>query len=125
MRTKLGNFLLKIRTNTKKSLRQMAADLDISAAFLSAVENGNKKMPDTWFELIPNKYDLSEEEIEEFNTLAYESFKTVELNISKVSSCNKDLAITFARRFEDIDEKTSKELLDILKNRFKEDSTNE
>ncbi|MBO7453747.1 MAG: helix-turn-helix transcriptional regulator [Clostridiales bacterium] len=125
MRTKLGNFLLKIRTNTKKSLRQMAADLDISAAFLSAVENGNKKMPDTWFELIPSKYDLSEEEIEEFNTLAYESFKTVELNISEVSSCNKDLAITFARRFEDIDEKTSKELLDILKNRFKEDSTNE
>lgn len=38
---------------------------------------------------------------------------------------NKKLAIRFARRFDDIDEKTSQELLDLLENKFKEGSPHE
>ncbi len=107
------------------SLRKMANDLGISPAFLSAVENGKKKMPDSWFALVPDTYDLSDSEVNEFKDIAYESFDTVELNIAKASENNKKLAIRFARRFDDIDEKTSEELLEILENKFKEDSPHE
>lgn len=125
MRTRLGDFLRSIRMKANISLRKMANDLGISPAFLSAVENGKKKMPDSWFALVPDTYGLSDGEVNEFKDIAYESFDTVELNIAKASENNKKLAIRFARRFDDIDEKTSEELLELLEKRFKEDSPHE
>ena len=125
MRTKLGDLLRSIRMKADISLRRMASDLGISPAFLSAVENGKKKMPDAWISLIPEIYDLSADEIEEFKDVAYESFDTVAVNIANASEANKKLAIRFARRFEDIDEKTSEELLSILESKIKEGSPHE
>jgi transcriptional regulator with XRE-family HTH domain len=103
----------------------LASDLGISPAFLSAVENGKKKMPDAWISLIPEIYNFSADEIEEFKDVAYESFDTVAVNIANASEANKKLAIRFARRFEDIDEKTSEELLTILESKIKEGSPHE
>ena len=125
MRTRLGDFLRSIRMRNNISLRNMATDLGISPAFLSAVENGKKKMPDSWFELIPNTYDLDESDVEEFKDIAYESFDVVELNIANASESSKRLAIRFARRFEDIDEKTSEELLKIFEDKLKGDTPDE
>lgn len=125
MRTTLGDFLRKIRMQEDISLRKMASDLNISPAFLSAVENGKKKMPESWFTLIPETYNLSEHETEEFKDAAYESYDTVAVNISNSSGINKKLAIQFARRFEDIDEKTGEELLAILESKLKGGSPHE
>ncbi len=125
MRTILGDLLRSIRMKADISLRRMASDLGVSPAFLSAVENGKKKMPDAWLSLIPATYSLSADEIEEFKDVAYESFDTVAVNIANASEANKKLAIRFARRFEDIDEKTSEELLSILESKIKEGSPHE
>lgn len=125
MRTKLGDFLRNIRLKANISLRKMATDLGISPAFLSAVENGKKKMPDSWFSLIPDTYNLSDNETDEFKDTAYESFETVELNLAKASDANKKFAIRFARRFDEIDEKTCEQLLELLEKKFKEDSPHE
>ena len=119
MRTKLGDFLRSIRVKADISLRKMSSDLGISPAFLSAVENGKKKIPDSWLTLIPETYHLNDKETEEFKNIAYESFDVVELNIANASESNKKLAIRFARRFEDIDEKTSEELLKIFEEKMK------
>ncbi|MBR3057238.1 MAG: helix-turn-helix transcriptional regulator [Clostridiales bacterium] len=105
---------MKIRMRTGKSLRQMASDLGISPAFLSSVENGKKKMPNSWFTRIPEIYSLSNEELEDFNTAAYESFETVEINLANATEMNKKLAVRFARRFQDIDEQESAALMQIL-----------
>ncbi len=125
MRTLLGDYLRGIRMKADLSLRKMATDLGISPAFLSAVENGKKKMPDSWFTLIPETYNLSKEESDEFKDIAYESFETVELNLANAKDANKKLAIRFARRFDEIDENTCEELLELLENKFKEDSSYE
>lgn len=125
MRTRLGDFLRSIRMKADISLRKMATDLGISPAFLSAVENGKKKMPDSWFALIPETYHLSESESDEFTDIAYESFETVELNLVKAKGANKKLAIRLARRFDEIDEKTCEELLEVLEKKFKEGSPHE
>lgn len=125
MRTRLGDLIRSIRMKAEISLRKMASDLGVSPAFLSAVENGKKKMPDAWLSLIPETYNLTADEIEEFKDVAYESFDTVAVNIANASEANKKLAIRFARRFEDIDEKTSEELLSILESKLKEGSPHE
>ena len=125
MRTAIGDFLLSIRTKAKKSLRQMASDLNVSPAFLSAVENGNKKMPDSWFKLIPNTYELSDDDKELFNDAAYKSLNSVTINLANANESNTKFAIKFARRFDEIDEQTSDELLELLEKKLKEGSPDE
>ena len=49
MLTSLGKFLRKLRIDIGETLRDMADKLSVSSAFLSAVENGKKKMPESWF----------------------------------------------------------------------------
>ena len=125
MRTRLGDYIRSIRMKADISLRKMATDLGISPAFLSLVENGKKKMPDSWFTLIPETYHLSDTEAEKFKDIAYESFDVVELNIANASESNKKLAIRFARSFEDLDEKTSEELLRMFEEKLKGGSSDE
>ena len=55
-----------IRYKHKESLRTMAKKLNISAAYLSAIENGVRNVPNNFHELICQTYNLTEEE-EEFD----------------------------------------------------------
>lgn len=45
MLTGIGKFLRKLRIDNEEILKDMADALGVSSAFLSAVENGRKKMP--------------------------------------------------------------------------------
>ena len=45
MITSLGTFLRRLRLAKGEILKDMAESLGVSSAFLSAVENGKKKMP--------------------------------------------------------------------------------
>ena len=46
----IGRFLRKLRIDNGEILKDMAEALGVSSAFLSAVENGKKKMPEGWIE---------------------------------------------------------------------------
>lgn len=114
MITSLGKFLRKLRIDKSEILRTMAQTLGVSSAFLSAVENGKKKMPDTWFSKLQENYNLSSKQMEELKQAVIESGDTVELNIRNASEENRRLAVSFARRFDSLDEETSKKLFSIL-----------
>ena len=43
MITKLGDYLRKLRIRNQQILKNMADELGVSSAFLSAVENGKKE----------------------------------------------------------------------------------
>lgn len=120
MITSIGKFLRKLRIDKGEILRNMAETLGVSSAFLSAVENGKKKLPDAWFPKLQEYYGLSVEQMEELKQAVIESGDTVELNIRNASAGNRQLAISFARQFDTLDEETSKKLFNIL-NKHKED----
>lgn len=120
MITSVGKFLRKLRIDSGEILRDMAKKLDVSSAFLSAVENGKKKMPDAWLSKLETFYSLDSQQMEELRNAIVESADTVELNIQNVSIANRQLAVSFARQFDTLDEETAKKLFDILKN-HKED----
>ena len=61
MLTKFGKELRKIRIEHDEILKDMADKLNVTAAYLSAVENGNRKMPDSWINIITEEYNLSSE----------------------------------------------------------------
>lgn len=120
MLTSIGRFLRKLRIDNGEILKDMANSLEVSSAFLSAVENGKKKMPDSWNEKIQSIYSLTMEQVEEFHTAVIDTNGIVELNLQNATPGNKTLAISFAREFDSLDEETSKRIFEILK-RHKED----
>lgn len=61
MLTRFGKELRKIRIEHDEILKDMADKLNVTAAYLSAVENGNRKIPDSWVNIITEEYGLSDE----------------------------------------------------------------
>jgi len=120
MITSIGIFLRKLRIEKGEILKTMAETLGVSSAFLSAVENGKKKLPDAWIPRLEEEYNLSAEQVEELKRAIIESGDTVELNIRNASAGNRQLAISFARQFDSLDEETSKMIFTIL-NKHRED----
>ena len=113
MKTTLGAFLRKLRLQRGEKLKEMAENLNVSSAFLSAVENGKKKMPASWYEKLANLYNLSAKQQEELEN-------AVELKIKDIPSGNRELAVCFARHFDSLDEEASKEIFAILKRKEEE-----
>ena len=100
MLTSLGQFLRKLRLENGEILKTMAEKLGVTSAFLSAVENGKKKMPLSWYEKLPLLYTFSEQQQDALKKAVMESSDIVELNLHNVPFGRRDLAISFARRFE-------------------------
>lgn len=73
MVTKLGIFLRKLRLDCGEIMKEMATKLDVSSSFLSAVENGKKKMPDSWYDAIVDLYNLDKEKQDELMKAIEES----------------------------------------------------
>lgn len=114
MLTALGKFLRKLRIDRGEVLKDMADKLEVSSAFLSSVENGKKKMPEAWKCKIPEIYDLSTQQREEFFDAAEEQQTRVELDLTTVTKPQRDLALSFAREFPKIDNETLTKILKIL-----------
>lgn len=120
MITSIGSFLRKLRLENNEILKNMAERLEVSSAFLSAVENGKKKMPETWYDKLTTLYSLNDQQREAMIQAALDSSDTVELNIQNASPFNRQLAVSFARQFETLDEDISLQIFNIL-NKHKED----
>ena len=110
MLTSLGKFLRKLRIDIGETLRDMADKLSVSSAFLSAVENGKKKMPESWFAKIESMYNLTSEQMDEFRKAELESRESIELHIQGIPAQNRDLAIAFARSFDALDAETARKI---------------
>ena len=116
MITKIGKFLRKLRIDKGEILKDMATKLDVSSAFLSAVENGKKKFPDTWYKKIENLYSLSTQQVAELKAAVLESNDKIELNVKHIHNHSRQLAVSFARNFESLDFETSQKILELLNN---------
>ena len=79
-----------------------AVDFGITLASAINLETGE------WSELFKRENDELREAIDK-------SAKTVKLNIEYVTPTQKDLAVQFQRSFDELDEETANEILEILK----------
>ena len=115
MVTSVGNFFRQLRINRGEILRDMAQNLGVSSAFLSAVENGKKRVPDARISKLEKIYSLTPAQMAELKEAIMESSNIIELNIQNASMGNRQLAVSFARQFDTLDEETSQKLFEILK----------
>ena len=114
MLTALGRFLRKLRIDHNEIMKDMADKLDVSVSFLSAVETGKKPMPSSWNSRICALYSLDDKMIAEFTTAIAETSQNIELNLANAPTDNREIAISFARKFPDFDETELKAIRSIL-----------
>ncbi len=115
MLTSIGKFLRKLRIDQGEILKDMADKLGVSVAFLSAVENGKKRMPAAWSKKICDLYLLDEEDRAEFTSAIAETEENIEMNFYGVAAQKRELAVSFARKFSDINEEQVEAIKKILR----------
>lgn len=115
MLTRLGKELRKIRLDNDELLKDMAQRLGVTVAYLSAVENGNRKFPDSWIHIIASEYGLKEKEVENLQRLAFDERDSININVENANVQERSLAYSFARRFHDLSENEINEIEKILR----------
>lgn len=114
MLTQFGKELRKIRIENDQILKNMADKLNVTAAYLSAVENGTRKVPDSWINIIAKEYDLSDEKAKNLQRLAYEDRNDINVSFDNTNNQETNLALSFARKFKNLDDNQIEEIQKIL-----------
>lgn len=116
MLTNFGKALRKIRIDNDELLKDMASKLDVTVAYLSAVENGTREVPDRWIDTLVKEYGLNERETRDLQAYAYEKKDSLRIDLSGIEQEEKELALAFARTFKhfsDNELRTLKDFFDI------------
>lgn len=114
MITSFGKFCRKLRIDNGEIMLNMAKKLGVSAAFLSAVENGKKIVPAEWGEKIEKLYGLSDEAANELFSSIAQSRNEVTIEYNSVSVLDQQLAIAFAREFKSLDNDDKNKIMQML-----------
>ena len=115
MLTEFGKFTRKLRIDLNETLYQMAKKLNVSSAFLSAVEVGSKNVPKTWLDLLSKEYELSKGKIEELKNAIELSSNIIKLDFTNKKLEDKELILKLAKRISDLDVRAKEKLNKILK----------
>lgn len=112
--TSFGEFVRILRIKNHEIMRDMARMLDVSTAFLSAVENGKKNVPDEWIDLIAEHYHLTDVERQDLATAAEESRMQYKIVAANAGVPQRRVAMQFARSFDEIDDETAEKIMELL-----------
>lgn len=112
--TTISRLLRLIRLQHGEVLFDMAQKLGVTSAFLSAVENGRKSAPSTWLQRLTELYSLTPQQQNELSSAFSENVKQVRISLESAQAEQRDLAISFARRFDELDHKEIEAVMRIL-----------
>lgn len=117
--TTLGIALRKIRLDRQELLREMAAKLKVSSAFLSAVETGKKRPPANFIEKVCNTYNLNDDERNELQQAAEMSLAEIKIDLTGVSSAQHRAAISFAKALNNLTDEEISQIMFVFNNKRK------
>lgn len=117
--TKYGAEVRQLRKNVELTLSGMAKDLEVSAAFLSAMETGRSKIPEDWVKRIAEYFQLKGQKItiNRLKSLADEANGSISTN--KLPAHHRMLVSGFAN--SDLSRKNLQELGALLDRIYKEE----
>ena len=110
--TPFGRRVRELRSERSITQKQMAADLGVSAAYLSALEKGNRGAPSWQFvQKVITYFNIIWDDAEELQTLARTSHPRVVVDTTGMSPEATELANLLASR---IGELTQQDVLQII-----------
>lgn len=104
MLSKFGKELRKMRIDGNELLRDMAEKLDMTAAYLSAIETGSRRIPDDLVKKIISAYHCDSATALSLSAAAELSSKTLTIDLENANQNQKMLANSFARKFSSLSE---------------------
>lgn len=114
--TPFGARLRALREERKLTLTRMAADLGLSAAYLSALEHGKRARPTPGLvRQICGYFGIIWDDADELQALAKRSRPKVSVDTGGMSPLATELANLLADRIGELDEPALARLLDIVK----------
>lgn len=116
MTTKFGKQLRIIRIESDENIYEMAKRLDISTSYLSAIETGDRAIPNDLVEKINKAYDLTPEQIDALQGAEAESATKINVDLSHVSAEQKKLIFALSRKLNDLSDQECLEIYERIKN---------
>ena len=114
MLTSLGKYLRTFRIQREELLKDMANRLNVVPAYLSSIENGKRSPTRKLIYNIIESYNLTDSEVAELNKAFYDTLDEISLDTSFATESQKDLCISFARKFNSLDDEQIKRIKKIL-----------
>lgn len=102
MLSPFGKLCRKLRIDNGELLKDMAEKLNVTPAYLSAVEVGKRNVPSDWPKKIVEAYTLDIMKFKEFQEAAKESKLNLKLDLKKFQESDKELVLAFARKFSEL-----------------------
>jgi transcriptional regulator with XRE-family HTH domain len=113
--TPFGHRLRELRAERNRTLKDMAATLKVSSAYLSALEHGHRGKPSSGLvQQIAAYFNLAWDDVDELKRLAQISDPRVTIDTSGLSPAATELANRLAERIGDLDETTIAAIRDQL-----------
>lgn len=115
MLTQFGKLLRKYRIEHNLILKEMADTLNIPSSYLSAIEMGRKTITKEFLNKLYKAYSFSDLEKQQFNEAAELSAGSIKLDLNNASLNQRNMVLSFARKFDNLSEETVKKIMDYLK----------
>lgn len=115
--TRFGEMLRILRIQNHEVMGDLAEVLHVSTPFLSSVESGKKNIPDEWFNIISDHYNLNEEDKVRLREAMDLSKTQMKINLSGAENYQREMAVQFQRSFNYIDEETARRIIELLNNK--------
>lgn len=110
--TPFGMKVRDLRKSRGITMKQMAKDLEVSSAYLSALEHGKRGKPGPGFVMqVAGYFDLIWDDAEELKELAHMSHPRIVVDTVDRSANATYLANLLAQRMARLDEQTIKDLI--------------
>jgi len=122
MLTPLGKALRKLRIDRGLRLLDMAKDLGISAAYLSSIEMGRKRVPDDLVKKIVRRYELDRATERQLEADAAMSIRSLEIDLKGSGDKTRELALYLSRKFEAIGDIEAERALESLRSALEKGS---
>lgn len=118
-----GKILKKMRIDSSELLGQMAKRLEISPAYLSAIESGDRNVTDEIFNKICTVYSLSDEQKEELNKARIQTQGEINVVLGENKTIEGvETAVLFARDFSKLSEEQLAKMKKLLE-KFNKDNS--
>ena len=112
--TKFGIFIRKLRLDRGIRLRDMAKDLDISPAYLSAMETGHKDITQSLADKVSSVYNLSIEQSKELKKSIMLSKQKICITTSQIAWKN-ELISMLKEKLDNLSEEQQFKIIEVLK----------
>lgn len=114
MPNEFGRILRKIRIDCGEILKDMAIKLNVSSAYLSAMEVGKRIVPKKIIDELIRLYSLDDETAVKLSIAAEDNEKTIQIRIDATTPEKRNAALVFARNFDNMDSAIAEKIVKLM-----------